>query len=284
MSRYQFFILMLCVCKVFCQNKNSLNYERSYNTNADVVSTVKDELKLELGFKKGFSLFSSYSNTRIDLLNPLGDFNQKDIENLYSFDIGIKKQVHLKENLNLNLVLNPQIRTNEFDYINGASFNFNSSLILEKKFTPKSKLNIGLEYGTLFGKSSIYPVFDYNYSFNNQFHLNIGFPKTNLKFNWFTKNNLILAVEYDSYYSSITNSYSRVKNNMLLEYNSLFIDKTQTSLSYNYTFFNSSIINFSIGKSFNNTLKIKENNNEVSDYSFNNNLIISMGIKYNLNK
>ncbi len=71
---------------------------------------------------------------------------------------------------------------------------------------------------------------------------------------------------------------------MLLEYNSLFIDKTQTSLSYNYTFFNSSIINFSIGKSFNNTLKIKENNNEVSDYSFNNNLIISMGIKYNLNK
>ncbi|VXB14701.1 conserved hypothetical protein [Flavobacterium sp. 9AF] len=284
MNKWQFFIILLSVSKGLSQNKNSLQYTRSYDTNKEVISTISDDFQYELHFKKGYRFFSNFSTTSLHFLTELTEYNSYNIENLYSFDIGLEKSIPLNATTNLVFMVNPQIRTNDFESEISNSLLFNSSALFEKKFNSKSQLNIGISYGTLFGYSRFYPVFDFNYRFNEKLKVVIGFPKSGLFFNWSQKNELALETAYRSYFSHITNTVSRANATSVLEYQSLFFNKTTTSLSYNYNFSNTSKITLSIGKSFNNKLEINEYDIETTNYSFKNDFIISMGIKFNLNK
>ena len=59
--------------------------------------------------------FFNYSNSHIDLLNPLNNFNDADIQNLYSLEAGLIKEIDLKNNWMTKLVFSTQMRNNDFE-------------------------------------------------------------------------------------------------------------------------------------------------------------------------
>jgi hypothetical protein len=244
---------------------------------------TSDKFQLQYTFKKKITLFSNYSNSQINFLTSLNSFNEVDIQNLYSLDIGIMKEIDLKKNWSSKIVFNPQVRNNSFKNIDSDSYIFNSSILFFKKINTNSDINFGLEYGTLLGSPSIYPVFQYNKSINKKYSFGIGFPKSFLKYSVNEKNKVLFNANYNSYFTKINDATSRVVNQEILKYNSVFLSKLDTSLEYNYIFYNESVVSIRLGKSFGNKLKIEENNNEVSNFNFTNDFIISMGFKYNLN-
>ncbi len=275
---------MWSVCNVFSQSKSSIAYERSYAVNDAVVNTTTDAIGFTIDFKNDFSVFTRYQNTTLDLFSPVNFYSNEAIENLHSIDLGIKKKLLLGNRSSFTFLANPQVRTNDLEAIQSRAFHFNATAIFGRKLTEKSQLNLGVAYGNLLGSARFYPVFDYNYEFNKQLKISVGFPKTNLQWNWFTKNQLDFAVAYDTYYTTTTNAFSRMTNNTFLEYESLFFSKTKASLTYNYIFPNDSKVYLSLGKSWNNKLKIEENNTQSNSYDFSNHVMLSMGIKFNLNK
>ena len=283
MSRFKLLLIMLCCNKTFSQNSSNLGYARSYYNNEKVISTTEDKILLEFILKKKLSIFSNFNNSQVILLNPLEAFNNENLKNLYSIDFGIKKEFHLTQKWTTAVQFNPQIRTNDFENLNKENFIFNTEIHFKRKIDNKSEITFGIIYGTLFGKPSIYPTLEYNKIVNSKISYSIGFPKSLIKYNLNEKNNFQLISNYNSYYSSLNRSNSRVINQEASQYETIFLSKINTTIEYNYIFYDNSVINIKLGKCFNNKLKIEESSNVSSSYNFKNDFIISMGFKYNLN-
>jgi hypothetical protein len=77
MSRFKLLLLMLCCNKIFSQYSNNLSYCRAYYNNEKVIATTEDQFHLELNFKKNLSIFSNFNNSQINMLHPLGAFNNE---------------------------------------------------------------------------------------------------------------------------------------------------------------------------------------------------------------
>ena len=283
MSRFKLLLLMLCCNKTFSQNSSNLDYARTFYNNENVISTTEDKFQLEFNLKRKLSVFSNFNNSQVILLNPLEAFNNENLKNLYSIDFGIKKEFHLTQNWTTAVQFNPQIRTNDFENLNKENFIFNTEIHFKRKIDNKLEVRFGIEYGTLFGKPSVYPTLEYNKIVNSKISYSIGFPKNIIKYNLNEKNNFQLISNYNSYYSSLNKSNSRVINQEALQYETIFLSKINTTVEYNFIFYDNSVVNIKLGKSFNNKLKIEESSNVSSSYNFNNDFIISMGFKYNLN-
>jgi Domain of unknown function (DUF6268) len=274
MIRLNIYVMMLFLTKSFSQNQNNISYDRIHYNNKKIITSTEDHFRVEFGLNKSLNVFGNFSNQQIILDDKPFNYNSNKITNLYSFDIGFKKEIAFKSDWKANITLNPQIRTNDFDQINKDNFIPNTTINFNKKFKNDSDLAFGVEYGTLFGKPKLYPIFQYNKAISSKFSYSIGFPKSSLKYNANEKNNFKIVGNYNGYYSEIDSNMSVNK--------SFFLSKIETSLQYNYIFYNESIVTINIGKSFENRLKI-ENNNVNTNHQFNNDCIISMGFKYNLN-
>jgi hypothetical protein len=280
-------VLLLCATAYSqTEKENYISYNRMYYNNKEIISTVNDAFKLKMDFKNDISLYSNFSIINLKMHNQVGYFNDKEIEKLYSYDLGINKTIAFKENWKLSFFLNPQIRSNFNKELNSDDFLLNASIGTEKYFTKSnSSIKFSVDYGTLFGKPSVYIQFELNKKINDNYNFSIGFPKTFFEYNVNQKNSFKILASYDTYYTNISdNTVSRYTNGESKYYSSLFLSKINTTLGYNYKFSDNSIIDISIGKSFGNELKISENNdNEITKYKYNNDFIVSMGFKYNLN-
>jgi hypothetical protein len=242
-----------------------------------------DEFKLEFKMKNNFSFFSNFLNSQINLLHPLNNYNDEEIKNIYTLDIGLKKEFLAVENWKVNVILNPKLINNDFSNLDSNNLILNTSVSIQKYFKKNANLTIGIEYGTQFGKPILYPLISFTKKINQKLSYLIGFPKSSFTCDLNEKNSFEFIGMNESYYSPINNSYSRALGQTSLSYKSLFISKVITSLGYSYNFSDRSIININLGKSFHNNLTIEENNSGSTKYNFNNDFIISMGFKCNLN-
>lgn len=211
-------------------------------------------------------------------------YDEENIQNLYSIGFTIDKKITLKNKWDLNFAINPQIRSNLISTVNSNDFLINGYINAKKQFKNNSTLLILARYGTLLGRPKPYLEFEYSFKINNKLHFSIGFPKTYLEYSINNNNSLTLQSDYEGYYTKVSkNSYSRVSEGEILYYKSLYFSRINTSMIYNYKLSDNSIIDFSIGKSFENQLEIRESNKQLTKEQFNNRFTVAMGFKYNLN-
>jgi Domain of unknown function (DUF6268) len=283
MIRFKFFLLMFCFYKSHSQNQNFLSYKRVYYDNDHVLSTTTDEFNLKFQMRNNFSFFSNFTNSHINLLHPLNNYNDEEISTIYGLDIGLKKEFLIVGNWKAKVILNPQIINSNFSNLAHDNFIFNTSVSIQKYFRKNTSFTLSVEYGTQFGKPRVYPLIAFTKKISPKMSYLIGFPKSSFTYDFNEKNSFEFIGINESYYSPINNSYSRYLEQTALSYKSLFISKITASLGYNYYFSNRSIININLGKSFHNNLTIEESNYTSTKYNFSNNFTISMGFKYNLN-
>lgn len=242
----------------------------------------QDKFNLTIPYKNSISLFTNVNISHVDLLSN-ENFSGTDIKNLYTLDIGFKAKLNLKKNWNSEFIFKPQITNNEIRNIEFNNFILNTSLNFFKRINQKSEIKFGIEYGTLFGKNSFNPTFEYKKDINDALSFSIGFPKSSLLYELNNKNQFQLDMIYNNQFYTTSKAFSRFSNHTVINYESLSISGLDLSLNYKYIYFNDSALSFTFGKSFFNEFKIKENNNEVTNFNFKNNFFISIGFKYNLN-
>lgn len=262
----------------------SFDYDRLQFVNKNISDITNSTF--ELNYISGDSIDLS-----IKLLNNRYNFNIENydtqfLQKMTSFEFVVRKTFKLKKKWIINFAFKPQINTNDTEFITVNSFYPNSEIGFLKKIKSKeSKLYLGIEYGNLLGKMSLYPIFNFEKKINRYADLKIGFPKSRIRIRYDDKNYLIFNSSFSSHFWNITqNVNSRMINNTeIMSYEYLYSKQVNASFEYNYLFENFSIINLEIGKAFNNTLEIKETNNTSNNFSFNNQFYVKMGIKYNFN-
>jgi hypothetical protein len=279
MTRYKF-LLILFFCKSFSQTPNNLSYEKSF-FNGDVVSITENKFRIQYGLPNKITVFSNYS--RLQISTGLANFSGDKMKNFHDLNLGITKELDLKNEWDARITFNPQFRTNDFETGDFDNMIYKTGISFRKKFKNESSLDFGAEYGALFGKPSVYPVFKYNGRINEKAVYTIGFPDSNFKYDVNGKSSFLLNAGYSNYSATINGGAYGMINKEVRRYDTFFLSGIKASLEYNYTFFNGCIINIVLGKSFENTLGLKDNNNTVSGYGFKNTGMISMGFKYNLN-
>lgn len=277
-------VLILITSYSYSQNPAKfISFTRSYYNNDNVLSSYTDKLKIEYDFKNNYTLSSDFSMMNLNLLSSMA-YDDQNIQSLYSFDFTIDKKITLKNNWTLNLAVTPQIRSNLISSVNSSDFLINGHINAKKQFMNNTTLVFSARYGTLLGRPKPYLEFAYTFKINNKINLSLGFPKTYLEYNVNKNNSFTLQTDYEGYYTKVsTNSYSRVLEGEILKYKSLYFSRINTAVVYNYKLSDNSIIDFSIGKSFENQLEIKESNNQLTKEQFNNRFTVAIGFKYNLN-
>lgn len=286
MKKKEFLLLLIFYYNAYSQSEeiSSIFYEREYSNNSSIVSTYNDNVELNLIFDKNLTLKSNFSHLLIDYTETQVNQNNENIKHQYLFDINVSKKIKLSNHWNTELSFWPQIRSDLKNGLTSNNFFLNGKLLFETvNSSKKSNLKFGIEYGTLLGMPNFYPVFRYQYLINPKFNFSIGFPETNIIYKLNEKHSIKLSGEYDTYYTRFGKEViSQTLINEIRYYKSFFLEKIKTNFTYNYQFYDGSIFHFSVGKSFNNNLKIKENNSE-SNFHFKNEMMISIGFKYNLN-
>lgn len=276
-------VFMISFCYSYAQDTNRfISYEKSYQNHSDKLSVNTDEIKVCFALPEidlGLSLKQRNLN-----FSPYFPYSDEDISKLYAVDFSLKKNLIKKNDWSLQLEFTPQIRSNFKSALHWNDFLWNGGISVTKKFNDNSNFNFAIKYGTLLGKPKPYVELSYTQKVGDKFNLVLGFPETSLNYKINESHSIGLKSYYDSYYTTVSDeSYSRVVFNQILFYESLFFSGINTDLTYSYKFSNNSVINFSIGKSFNNKLELNENNNYWNKISFNNIFNVSMGFKYNLN-
>lgn len=277
-------VLILITSFSYSQNPTKyISFNRSYYNNDNVLSSYSDKLKIEYDFKNKYTLSSDFSMMNLNLMPSLA-YDDESIQSLYSMDFSIDKEITLKKNWTLNFAVNPQIRSNFISSVTTNDFLINGYIKAKKQFMNNATLEFSARYGTLLGSPKPYLEFAYSFKINTKINLSIGFPKTYLEYNVNKSNSLTLQSNYEGYYTNLSkNSYSRVLEGEILNYKSLYFSRISTTIIYNYKLSDNSIIDFSLGKSFENQLEIKESNNQLTKEQFNNRFTLGMGFKYNLN-
>lgn len=274
---------MISFCYSYAQETNRfISYEKLYQNNSDKLSVNSDVIKACFTLQDidlGLSLKQRNLN-----FSPNFNYSDEDISKLYAIDFSLRKNLINKDNWIVQLEFSPQIRSNFKSNLQWDDFLWNGGVNLTKKINDNSSFLFAIKYGTLLGKPKPYIELSYKQKVGKKFNLTLGFPETNINYKVNESHSISLKSYYDTYYTKVSDeSFSRVVSNQILYYESLFFSGINTDLTYFYKYSNSSIINFSIGKSFNNKLELNENNNYLNKISFNNNFNISMGFKYNLN-
>ncbi|MGC4039869.1 MAG: DUF6268 family outer membrane beta-barrel protein [Flavobacterium sp.] len=262
---------------------NSLSYKRSHFSNQDVMQMYTDNFKLELE-AGNYRFTPEFSITDLNLANPT-QFDNEAIQKLYGAGFSLNRKISLKKNWSLDLSFNPQLRSNFESSINFRGIFFNAAVTATKKLSnEKSSFAFSLNYDPLFGKPLLYPSFLFNHNINGKLSFSAGFPKTFVQYALTGKNILQAFSQFESnYFRPSGNSFSRISDGRTINYKTIYNSGLNVGLAYNYHFYTSGMVEFSLSKSINNRLKIEEDNGDVTKLSFNNNFIVAMGFKYNLN-
>jgi len=276
-------VFMISFCYAYAQDTNRfISFEKSYQNNSDKLSLNADVIKASFALGDldlGVSLAQRNLN-----FSPNFNYSDEDVSKLYAVDFSLKKNLIQKNNWTVQLEFTPQIRSNFKSNLQWDNFLWNGGLNLTKKINDNSSFLLAIKYGSLLGKPKPYVELSYKQKIGEKFNLTLGFPETSINYKLNETHSIGLKSYYDSYYTTVSDqSYSRVISNQTLLYESLFFSGINTNLTYFYKYSNSSIINFSIGKSYNNKLELNENYNYLNKISFNNTFNVSIGFKYNLN-
>ncbi|OYU80719.1 MAG: hypothetical protein CFE23_08345 [Flavobacterium sp. BFFFF1] len=283
MGRYSVFLFIVFFYKSYAQDRGTATYTKGYYQNRHLFSSSTDYFKVAYRINKKTNLFGSYTFTQINGQPDAALFNDLNFNATNAIDIGIVREFSFAGHWTSKVLINPRLGINKIENALFEDIVFNSQLLIGKKLNKNYSISFGLEYGTLFGTPSVYPLFHFEKAFSEKFRLNIGFPESIIEYKINNSHAMVLNAEYRSDFSRLHQLVYQPVSQPMARYRSLNITRLEIRLQYNYSFFDKSTVSISAGKTFFNTSRIAFDNGETVNNDFNNRFIIEMGFKYNLN-
>jgi hypothetical protein len=277
-------IIVLFNLMTYSQKHNYISYTKSYLDNKTLFNSVKDNFNVSYTLPKGINVKSNFLYTKNSFLNEY-NLNQKEIGQLYSFDFEASKKINLSASWSINSYLKPQFRSNVSSLFKGENFLLNASVSVDKEIKAiHSTMHLALSYGTLLGKPSFYPEFEFLKKINNKNSFGIGFPSSFYRFDFNDKETFKFQATYESYFTRFkNNSLAKTVSSERFFYNDAFYKNLNFGFGYEHKFINDSILDVTLGKNSNNKLEILDSSNTKTVFEYNNSFTISIGFKYNLN-
>jgi hypothetical protein len=274
-------ILVLLFSTYALSQEKQFLYERSYNYNNEVYTSARNKFNLDIDFPKNFQFKAEV--VQENFVWDIPTLNLDKIENLYGIDLQFIKKLSINKKTQLEINVNPMIRSLFNENLKIEDVFFNGSLRFNYLFTNKTEIKFGLARGLLFGSPKFYPILEFKSNFDSKINFNIGFPATAVSYKVNNKNMLKAEVLYDSYFTNVSgNLTSRFVDGQIQNFESIFISRLNTNIKYEYLFENKHTIGLGVGKNFNNEIKFQETNLNQTNLKFDNQFIVSLNFKYNI--
>ena len=224
-----------------------------------------------------------YLNTRFAYFEVPGELNLEEYERLHLVNLKLEGVKAISRQWDVLFQFNPQLSSN---FSSGLSFDdsilgFKIGMVKNWK---ESSFSIGIARNTLFGEPTITPFLSYAKKINEQFHFQLGFPKTLMGFAFDQRHKLTASALLQGNSYNITGSDSFPELGAISR-TRLNFTAYNLSLTHAYRIQPHIITVTQLGLLVGNTLEV-ENTDGDSLYRFNTNqsLYFSMGLQYKLNR
>ncbi|GAA0872918.1 hypothetical protein GCM10009117_20650 [Gangjinia marincola] len=187
----------------------------------------------------------------------------------------------------LNLTFAPTLSSNLESKLTKEDIIYNSFLGITKRWhknLKKSRLLIGLAYGTRFGEPQFFPLINFTKTVNDRIKYYLGIPITGIDYSISQKNKISLKAQPLGFYVNNSEELTVFKQGNF-ENSKLRLNMINFSVEYNHKFSPMIETISSLGYTMVNTFDVlNTENNIIHDYDPNGSFQFSMGLKINLNK
>ena len=207
----------------------------------------------------------------------------KDLDYFHSIGFALSYSRGLKNtNWYLTGMVIPQLNSNFTDGIKGGDFYLNAVLLATHMIRKDARLTIGLTYSSTLGFPAPIPIISYWKAWNDQWEMNLGFPKMYLTHHFNKKSSIMTLLELKGYNGNISSGF----NDPLFEKNRaaqrVSYRDILTGLEYSYKL-NNILLNFDASYAINRSLKLQNTDNETAyKFDVSNGWNVGIGIAFNL--
>ena len=207
----------------------------------------------------------------------------KDLDYFHSIGFALSYSRALKNpSWYLTGMLIPQLNSNFTDGIKGGDFYLNAVLLATHMIRKDARLTIGLTYSSTLGFPAPIPIISYWKAWNDQWEMNLGFPKMYLTHHFNKKSSLMTLLELKGYNGNISSGFSdplfeKNRTAQRVSYRDIL-----TGLEYSYKL-NNILLNFDASYAINRNLKLQNTDNETAyKFDVSNGWNVGIGIAFNL--
>lgn len=277
----KFFINLLCmIATTFISAQNSYIIDASIGTQSTAAFNKNESIgsiSSSSTFKNNTTLNNTieYSNTSF---NSKTAWNSSiaQLNNLHKISYSVAFKQPLSTRLAVAATINP---------VAGFETNFKTSQILllgglafDYIFTPKTKLTLGVQRNTYFGKTQIVPTIAFQQQLSNSIALDLGFPST--RFSYTNNPRTIFSFSTQIKGSRYTID-PQAQSNTTLSNATLQLSTLSSLLECERTIDTNWFVTFKGGYQNNIIFKIADNNT-ITNHNNTEGLIGTFGIKYKL--
>lgn len=161
--------------------------------------------------------------------------------------------------------------------IHGSDIAILGGIGFTNKLSENSKVSIGVQRNTIFGKPQILPTFSFNYSFKNKIELNLGFPNTKISYSNNERNTFSITNDFNGYFYTTNNEISLPNS----EAERISWSQMTTAFQYQRKFSENFILEFKGGYDFNKKFHLNDSDNNIKyDFNIDDGYTFRLGIKY----
>ncbi len=180
--------------------------EASFQTIGLEASLLKKPIKQGKGGV--ISLSANYVTAYVDYKNDNDFFD--DIENLQSMGLALSYYRRLKSpKWSFIGQLSPKLNSNFTDGIQGDDFYINAFALWNYSKSQNTTFSFGLAYSNTLGFPAPIPVVNYWKKFNEQWEMNLGFPRTNVTRHLNQNTSMVGYFEFQGYNGNISENINR---------------------------------------------------------------------------
>ncbi|MEM9678728.1 MAG: DUF6268 family outer membrane beta-barrel protein [Bacteroidota bacterium] len=239
--------------------------------------------------KKGQSgIGVGYNNFHLTFKDASEFNNFSSFDHIHNIRLSLFYRRPLKNNWSFSLGISPLISSTLNDNISGEDIVYTSFTSVSKRWLKDgniSVLNLGIGFGTLFGRPSVFPVISYFKQVSEAFSYALGLPQTGAFFTLNDKNRIDITARPEGLFGNNATELAfddgnATRINTKLQYNALRLNVTYNlKFGANWTtFFTAGYIPFS-------TLKVvDDDNNDLYDFNADDSAFFNVGIRFNINR
>lgn len=231
-----------------------------------IMKDKNSELKSKFGYTNSSI---SYSDTEYGNDDYLDQFN--------SLSYTLEYEYAFSEKNSFTIIANPvanfetKIHASDIYIFGGVEFT--------NKLAENTKVSIGIQRNTIFGKPQILPTFNFNYRFKNKVELDLGFPNANISYSNNERNTFSITNDFNGYFYN-TNEKIIIQNT---EIEKVSWSQMTTGLQYKRKFNENFILEFKGGYDFNKKFRLNNSSDNTKYYfDINDGYTFKLGIKYQL--
>ncbi|TDW46373.1 hypothetical protein EV144_10637 [Flavobacterium sp. 270] len=241
---------------------NETNIGFSFHKKVSAKNTITNTLEYS-------NLKVNYEETVFETFAPFKDLNQfNQIQNK------IKFSHEVSDKTKLNITVTPTVNFQQNLAI--SDLTVLGSFELNQQLNPNASITIGAARTTAFGDPKFMPVFSFNYKFNEQSDISIGFPDSRISYANNDRNRFSVTNSFNGNYYNLD-----TQNDVNYNASKAVLSQMTSAVEYERNVTKNWFLNFKAGYDFNKKYNLIDNDNhKVYDFNTGNGYILGIGIKY----